>query len=203
MSGRSRPRLISLQSGHSGSGFGKHRQELVPAAPRLEAYSSRHNQIELSFAKIERDVITRCVFISVPDIEKKLMRHIRHYIKSPRTVNWNYADPSTSTAALIHAVASPLKASALGAQILLAFLWGQRFGRVAIGGRVAPGCRRARRPGDGRIRIDRCSRDRRGGLRSVQGRLLRSPCLTFLLVARLLLSALAILGVSVQLGDSS
>jgi hypothetical protein len=99
------------------------------------------------------------VFTSVPDIEKKFMRHIRHYNKSPRTVNWKYADPSTSTAALIHAVASPLKASALGAQILLAFLWGQRFGRVAIGGRVAPGCRRARGPSDGRIRIDRCSRD--------------------------------------------
>lgn len=42
-------------------------------------YSSWLNQVELRFAKIERDVIARGVFTSVPDVKKKLMRYIRQY----------------------------------------------------------------------------------------------------------------------------
>jgi transposase len=57
-------------------------------------YSSWLNQVELWFAKIERDVIARGVFTSVPDLKRKLMRYIRQYNKSPRTVKWKYADPS-------------------------------------------------------------------------------------------------------------
>jgi transposase len=57
-------------------------------------YSSWLNQVELWFAKIERDVIARGVFTSVADLKKKLMRYIRHYNKAPRTVKWKYADPS-------------------------------------------------------------------------------------------------------------
>jgi len=57
-------------------------------------YSSWLNQVELWFGKIERDVIARGVFTSVPDLKRKLMRYIRHYNKSPRTVKWKYADPS-------------------------------------------------------------------------------------------------------------
>ena len=57
-------------------------------------YSSWLNQIELWFAKIERDVIARGVFTSVPDLKRKLMRYIRHYNKAPRTVKWKYFDPS-------------------------------------------------------------------------------------------------------------
>ena len=45
-------------------------------------YSSWLNQVELWFAKIERDVIARGVFTSVPDLKRKLMRYIRHYNKS-------------------------------------------------------------------------------------------------------------------------
>ena len=56
-------------------------------------YSSWLNQVELWFSKIERDVIAR-VFTSVTDLKDKLMRYIRHYNKSPRTVKWRYADPS-------------------------------------------------------------------------------------------------------------
>src|SRR5215831_12147810 len=41
-------------------------------------YSSWLNQVELWFAKIERDVIARGVFTSVPDLRRKLMRYIRH-----------------------------------------------------------------------------------------------------------------------------
>jgi hypothetical protein len=51
-------------------------------------------QVELWFGKIERDVIARGVFTSVPDLKRMLMRYIRHYNKSPRTVKWKYADPS-------------------------------------------------------------------------------------------------------------
>lgn len=57
-------------------------------------YSSWLNQVELWFAKIERDVIARGVFTSVDDLRRKLMRYIRRYNKAPRTVKWKYADPS-------------------------------------------------------------------------------------------------------------
>ena len=57
-------------------------------------YSSWLNQVELWFAKIERDVIARGVFTSVPDLKRKLMRYIRHYNKEPKTVKWKYFDPS-------------------------------------------------------------------------------------------------------------
>ena len=57
-------------------------------------YSSWLNQVELWFAKIERDVIARGVFTSLHDLHRKLMRYIRRYNKAPRTVKWKYADPS-------------------------------------------------------------------------------------------------------------
>lgn len=57
-------------------------------------YSSWLNQVELWFAKIERDVIARGVFTSVPDLKKKLMRYIRQYNKHPKTAKWKYFDPT-------------------------------------------------------------------------------------------------------------
>jgi transposase len=57
-------------------------------------YSSGLNQVELWFAKIERDVIARGIFTSVKDLARKLMRYIRHYNKAPKTVKWKYCDPS-------------------------------------------------------------------------------------------------------------
>src|SRR5262250_943989 len=66
-------------------------------------YSSWLNQVELWFAKIQRDVIARGVFTSVKDLEKKLMRYIRHYNRAPKPVKWRYADPTrriTSTVAV-------------------------------------------------------------------------------------------------------
>jgi transposase len=62
-------------------------------------YSSWLNQVELWFAKIERDVIARGVFTSVADLKRKLMRYIRQYNKAPRTVKWRYFDPSRRIAA--------------------------------------------------------------------------------------------------------
>ncbi len=57
-------------------------------------YSSWLNQVELWFAKIERDVIARGVFTSVPDLKRKLMRYIRHYNKNAKPVKWKYFDPA-------------------------------------------------------------------------------------------------------------
>jgi hypothetical protein len=37
---------------------------------------------------------SRGVFTSVSDLKRKLLRYIRQYNKSPRTVKWKYADPS-------------------------------------------------------------------------------------------------------------
>lgn len=57
-------------------------------------YSSWLNQVELWFSKIERDVIARGVFTSVPDLKRKLMRYIHEYNKEPKTVKWKYFDPT-------------------------------------------------------------------------------------------------------------
>lgn len=57
-------------------------------------YTSWLNQIELWFAKIERDVIARGIFTSVKDLAKKLMRYIRLYNKTPKPVKWTYRDPT-------------------------------------------------------------------------------------------------------------
>jgi len=57
-------------------------------------YSSWLNQVELWFAKIERDVIARGVFTSLTDLKRKLMRYIRHYNSQPKPVKWKYFDPS-------------------------------------------------------------------------------------------------------------
>ncbi len=67
--------------------------------PRVHMYftptcSSWLNQIELWFAKIERDVIARSVFTSVPDLKRKLMRDIRKYNEQPKPVKWKYFDPT-------------------------------------------------------------------------------------------------------------
>jgi transposase len=57
-------------------------------------YSSWLNQVEIWFAKIERDVIARGVFTSVPDLKRKLMRYIRQYNLAPKPVKWVYRDPA-------------------------------------------------------------------------------------------------------------
>lgn len=83
--------------------------EFLKAHPKVHlhftpTYSSWLNQVELWFAKIERDVIARGVFTSVPDLKRKLMRYIRRYNQAPKTVKWKYFDPrrriDTSTSAV-------------------------------------------------------------------------------------------------------
>ena len=57
-------------------------------------YASRLNQVELWFAKIERDVIARGVFTSLSNLRRKLMRYIHQYNKAPKTIKWRYRDPT-------------------------------------------------------------------------------------------------------------
>ncbi len=57
-------------------------------------YSSWLNQVEIWFSKIERDVIARGVFTSVPDLRRKLMNYIKRYNRAPRPIKWSYLDVS-------------------------------------------------------------------------------------------------------------
>jgi transposase len=55
-------------------------------------YASWLNQVELWFAKIERDVIARGIFTSVPDLARKIMRYIRAANRRPTPIRWTYTD---------------------------------------------------------------------------------------------------------------
>ena len=57
-------------------------------------YSSWLNQVELWFAKIQRDVIARGVFTSVADLGRKLRKYIGAYSKSAKPFRWTYTHPS-------------------------------------------------------------------------------------------------------------
>jgi transposase len=77
----------------------KHVQEFLRTHPRVHfhftpTYSSWLNQVELWFAKIERDLIYRGAFTSVPNLARRIMKYIRHYNDDPRPVKWRYDDPS-------------------------------------------------------------------------------------------------------------
>lgn len=55
-------------------------------------YSSWPNRVESRFAGILRDVISRGLFTSVNDLDKKLMRYIRQYNKDSKPLKRIYAD---------------------------------------------------------------------------------------------------------------
>jgi transposase len=55
-------------------------------------YSSWLNQVEIWFARLEREVIARGIFTSVHDLARKLMRYIRAYSKTARPFKWKYND---------------------------------------------------------------------------------------------------------------
>ena len=74
-------------------------RDFLQRHPRVEfpftpTYSSWLNQVELWFAKIEREVIARGIFTSVPDLARKLRRYINAYSASARPIRWKYSDPS-------------------------------------------------------------------------------------------------------------
>jgi transposase len=53
-------------------------------------YASWLNQIEIWFAKIERDLIARGIFTSVTDLRRKLLHYVRAHNKSCRPFLWTY-----------------------------------------------------------------------------------------------------------------
>lgn len=55
-------------------------------------YSSWLNQVEIWFARLEREVIARGIFTSVQDLARKLMRYVRAYSKTARPFHWKYTD---------------------------------------------------------------------------------------------------------------
>jgi transposase len=55
-------------------------------------YSSWLNQVEIWFARLEREVIARGIFTSVHDLARKLMRYVRAYSKTARPFKWKYND---------------------------------------------------------------------------------------------------------------
>ena len=57
-------------------------------------YSSWLNQIELWFNKIERDLLARGIFTSVPDLARKIRRYILRYNQHPKPIRWTYNDPT-------------------------------------------------------------------------------------------------------------
>jgi transposase len=57
-------------------------------------YSSWLNQVELWFAKIERDLLARGIFTSVPDLARRIRTYIRHYNKQPKPIRWSYNNPA-------------------------------------------------------------------------------------------------------------
>jgi transposase len=66
--------------------------------PRVQLHftptsSSWLNQVEIWFARIERDVIARGVFLSVSDLSRKLMPYIRAYSQNARPFKWKYSNP--------------------------------------------------------------------------------------------------------------
>jgi transposase len=65
-------------------------------------YSSWLNQVELWFAKIERDMIARGVFTSANDLRRKLMQYIRLHNKSCRPFAWRYTNPKRRIRAIVN-----------------------------------------------------------------------------------------------------
>jgi transposase len=57
-------------------------------------YSSWLNQVELWFGKIERDLLARGIFTSVPDLARKIRRYITQYNKDPKPIRWVYSNPN-------------------------------------------------------------------------------------------------------------
>jgi transposase len=56
-------------------------------------YSSWLNQVELWFAKIERDLIARGIFTSTADLRRKLMAYIRAHNTHCHPFVWTYTNP--------------------------------------------------------------------------------------------------------------
>lgn len=74
-------------------------QAFLAAHPHVQlhftpTYSSWLNQVELWFAKIERDILARGIFTSVKDLARKIRRYIERYNRDAKPFRWTYTDPT-------------------------------------------------------------------------------------------------------------
>ena len=83
----------------------------LDAHPRVQlhftpTYPSWLNQVELWFAKIERDLLARGIFTSIPDLARKIRRYINRYNEDPKPIRWTYSTPAyritTDSANTVH-----------------------------------------------------------------------------------------------------
>ena len=69
-------------------------------------YSSWLNQVELGFAKIERDLIARGIFTSVSDLRMKLRQYITLHNKTAQPFHWIYDNPKRRVRAIKNSVSA-------------------------------------------------------------------------------------------------
>lgn len=86
-------------------------QAFLDAHPRVHlhftpTYASWLNQVELWFGKIERDLLARGIFTSLPDLARKIRRYITRYNDDPKPIRWTYSYPAhritTDSAVTVH-----------------------------------------------------------------------------------------------------
>ena len=86
-------------------------QAFLEAHPRVHlhftpTYASWLNQVELWFGKIERDLLARGIFTSLPDLARKIRRYITRYNEDPKPIRWTYSNPAhritTDSAVTVH-----------------------------------------------------------------------------------------------------
>jgi transposase len=86
-------------------------QAFLETHPRVHlhftpTYASWLNQVELWFAKIERDLLARGIFTSLPDLARKIRRYIARYNENPKPIRWVYSNPAhritTRSAVTVH-----------------------------------------------------------------------------------------------------
>jgi transposase len=86
--------IVDNLSAHKTKGV----QAFLEAHPRVHlhftpTYASWLNQVELWFGKIERDLLARGIFTSLPDLARKIGRYIRRYNEDPKPIRWTYCTP--------------------------------------------------------------------------------------------------------------
>jgi transposase len=99
--------IVDNLSAHKTKGV----QAFLDAHPRIHlhftpTYASWLNQVELWFAKIERDLLARGIFTSLPDLARKIRRYIVRYNENPKPIRWTYRNPAhritTDSADTVH-----------------------------------------------------------------------------------------------------
>ncbi len=86
--------IVDNLSAHKTKGV----QAFLDAQPRVHlhftpTYASWLNQVELWFGKIERDLLARGIFTSIPDLARKIRRYIQRYNENPKRIRWTYSNP--------------------------------------------------------------------------------------------------------------